>query len=106
MGISSSKVNNISDPINIEHPEYTLLIGFPSAQRFYEDCHGPVGLAMTVVIGSWLRLYKQFDILEFGGESPLTMRARCSGFRYCPNPLGIVTAKRLDKLEFGCIPKI
>ena len=38
--------------------------------------------------------------LEFGGESPLTMRARCSGFRYCPNPLGIVTAKQLDKLEF------
>ena len=28
------------------------------------------------------------------------MRARCSGFRYCPNPLGIVTAEQLDKLEF------
>ena len=40
------------------------------------------------------------DILEFGGESPLTMRARCSAFRYCPNPLGIVTAEQLDKLEF------
>jgi hypothetical protein len=40
------------------------------------------------------------DKLEFGGELPLTMRARCSGFRYCPNPLGIVTAEELDKLEF------
>ena len=35
----------------------------------------------------------QLDKLEFGGESPLTMRARCSGFRYCPNPLGIVPAE-------------
>jgi hypothetical protein len=40
------------------------------------------------------------DKLEFGGESPLTMRARCSAFRYCPNPLGIVTAKQFVKLEF------
>ena len=40
------------------------------------------------------------DILEFGGVSPLTMRARCSAFRYCPDPLGIVTAEQLDKLEF------
>ena len=39
--------------------------------------------------------------LEFGGVSPLTMRARCSAFRYCPDPLGIVTAEQLDKLEFG-----
>jgi hypothetical protein len=38
--------------------------------------------------------------LEFGGESPLTMRARCSAFRYCPSPLGIVPAEILDKLEF------
>ena len=35
------------------------------------------------------------DKLEFGGESLLTMRARCCMFRYCPNPLGIVTAKHL-----------
>ena len=42
---------------------------------------------------------KQLNKLEFGGESPRTMRARCSGFRYCPDPLGIVTAKQLDKLE-------
>ena len=42
----------------------------------------------------------QFDILEFGGESPLTMRARLVSNRYCPNPLGIGTAKQLDKLEF------
>ena len=42
----------------------------------------------------------QFDILEFGGESPLTIRARCSAFRYCPDPLGIVTAEVSDKLEF------
>ena len=37
--------------------------------------------------------------IGFSGESPLTMRARCSGFRYCPDPLGIVTAKQLDKLD-------
>ena len=43
---------------------------------------------------------KLFDKLEFGGQWPLTMRAQCSAFRYCPNPLGIVTAEQLDKLEF------
>ena len=41
------------------------------------------------------------DKLEFGGQWPLTMRARCYAFRYCPDPLGIVTAEQLDKLEFG-----
>ena len=35
----------------------------------------------------------QLNKLEFGGESPRTMRAQCSVFRYCPNPLGIVTAQ-------------
>ena len=44
---------------------------------------------------------KQFDKLEFGGESPRTMRAGCYAFRYCPDPLGVVTAKQLNKLEFG-----
>ena len=39
--------------------------------------------------------------LEFGGESPLTMRARCGAFRYCPDPLGIVSAEVLDKLGFS-----
>ena len=29
------------------------------------------------------------------------MRARCSAFRYCPDPLGIVTAKQFVKLDFG-----
>ena len=38
--------------------------------------------------------------LEFGGELPMTSRARCVCFRYCPDPLGIVTAEVLDKLEF------
>ena len=42
-----------------------------------------------------------FDILEFGDESPLTIRARCGAFRYFPDPLGIVPAEQLDKLEFG-----
>ena len=42
----------------------------------------------------------QFEKLEFGGESPLTIRAWCSAFRYYPSPLGIVTAEQLDKLEF------
>ena len=39
--------------------------------------------------------------LEFGGRCPLTMRARCSAHRYCPDPLGIATAEQLNKLEFG-----
>ena len=51
-------------------------------------------------------LFKQLDQLEFGGESPLTMRTRCSAFRYCPNPLGIVTAEQLGKLEFIVLTKI
>ena len=42
-----------------------------------------------------------FCSLAFCGESPLTIRARCSVFRYCPDPLGIVTAEVFDKLEFG-----
>ena len=32
---------------------------------------------------------------------PQAIRAWCSTFRYCPNPLGVATAKQLDKLEFG-----
>ena len=43
------------------------------------------------------------DKLEFGGQSPLTIRARCGAFRYCPDPLGIVTAEQLVKLEFDNI---
>ena len=39
--------------------------------------------------------------LEFGGESTLTMRARYSALRYCPDPLGIVTAEQFDKLELS-----
>ena len=38
-------------------------------------------------------------ILEFGGQWPLTIRARCSRFRYFPDPLGIVTAEQFDKLD-------
>ena len=41
----------------------------------------------------------RLDNLEFGGQWPLTMRARCRAFRYCPDPLGIVTAEVLVKLE-------
>ena len=40
-----------------------------------------------------------FDKLEFDGESPLTIRAWCSAFCYCPDPLGIAPAEVLDKLE-------
>ena len=29
------------------------------------------------------------------------MRAWCSAIRYYPDPLGIVTAEQIDKLEFG-----
>ena len=35
--------------------------------------------------------------IGIGGESPRTIRAWCSGFRYCPDPLGIVTAKQFAK---------
>ena len=42
----------------------------------------------------------QLGKLEFGGDSPRTIRAWCSRFRYFPDPLGIVTAEELDKLEF------
>ena len=41
-----------------------------------------------------------FYSLAFCGGSPLTMRARCYALRYCPDPLGIVPTKQLDKLEF------
>ena len=62
---------------------------------------------MTFVIGwgcYFIILYcLALDKLEFGGQWPLTMRARCSGFRYCPDPLGVVTAEQLDKLEFDNI---
>ena len=44
-------------------------------------------------------IVRLLDKLEFGGESPLTMRARCSAFRYFPDPLGIATAESLDKLD-------
>ena len=42
-----------------------------------------------------------FCFPEEGGQWPLTMRAKCRGFRYFPDPLGIVTAEQLEKLEFG-----
>ena len=44
-----------------------------------------------------------FHKLEFGGESPLTIRAWCGTIRYCPDPLGIVPAEQFDKLEFDLI---
>ena len=37
--------------------------------------------------------------IGIGGQWPLTMRTWCNTFRYCPDPLGIVTAEQLDKLE-------
>ena len=52
------------------------------------------------ILTGWFYL---FDILEFGGESSLTIRARCGAFRYFPNSLGIVPAKQLDKLEFSSL---
>ena len=53
------------------------------------------------VLFVWNRVRKQFVKLEFGGQWPRTMRARCSALRYFPAPLGIVTAKALDKLELA-----
>ena len=47
--------------------------------------------------------FRLLDKLEFGGQRPQAMRARCSAFRYCPNPLGIVTAKQFVKLKFDNI---
>ena len=37
---------------------------------------------------------------NLAGMPPQAMRARCSAFRYCPDPLGIVPAEVFDKLEF------
>ena len=39
--------------------------------------------------------------MELGGESPQTIRAQCGAIRYCPDPLGIVTAEQPDKLELA-----
>ena len=36
---------------------------------------------------------------NLAGMPPRVIRARCGAFRYCPDPLGIVTAEQLDKLE-------
>ena len=51
-----------------------------------------------------------FDKLEFGGESPLTIRARCSTLRSCPparyrycgrvRPIGICKPKLNDSCHF------
>ena len=59
---------------------------------------GPAGHPLPQ--GEGFSAVHQFDKLEFGGQRPQAMRARCTAFRYCPDPLGIVTAERLDKLEF------
>ena len=37
---------------------------------------------------------------NLAGMPPQAIRAWCSAFRYCPDPLGIVPAEVLDKLEF------
>ena len=55
---------------------------------------------MSEMTSGFFVIEEQLDKLEFGGESPRTSRARCGGIRYCPDPLGIVTAKQFDKLEF------
>ena len=31
-----------------------------------------------------------------GGDSPWAIRARCAAYRYCPDPLGIVTAVQIS----------
>ena len=49
---------------------------------------------------------KLLDILEFGGESPLTMRAQCTAFRFCPDPLGIATAEQFDILESAVFTRV
>ena len=48
----------------------------------------------------------QYVKFQFGGESPLTMRARCGGCRYCPSPLGNVTTivGSLDRI-LGPLPE-
>ena len=71
-----------------------VCIAVTKVRRFFDS----LTLAQNDSFGGTVH---QSGKLEFGGESPLTMRARYSGFRYCPNPLGIVTANQLDKLKFG-----
>ena len=60
--------------------------------------------ASTAFIALHRNVYRSasllLDKLEFGGESPLTIRAWCGTIRYCPDPLGIVPAEQFDKLEF------
>ena len=70
--------------------------------------HPPESLPADVFIDAgckteYSRPLSLFNKLEFGGRWPLPMRARCSAFRYCPNPLGIVPAEQFDKLEFDNI---
>jgi hypothetical protein len=38
---------------------------------------------------------------NLAGMPPRAMRAWCGAFRYCPDPLGIVPAEVLDKLELA-----
>ena len=44
--------------------------------------------------------YNLFDKKEFGDQWPLTMRAKCSAFHCCPEPLGVVAAAQLGILNF------
>ena len=90
--------------------------GYNSQQQL-EECTPPVNFVPlgiflypgTSFCTQVIKVYPQkhwessgylFDKLEFDGESPLTMRAQCSAFRCFPNPLGIVTAKPFDEVEF------
>ena len=58
---------------------------------FYYEC----------TIGKENHTLQSSDKLESGGESPLTIRARCGVFRNFPDPLGIVPAEAFVKLELG-----
>ena len=58
-------------------------------------------LPYEYVVVNAIAKIKLLNKLEFAGMPPQAMRAWFSAYRHCPSPLGIVTAKQLDKLEFG-----
>ena len=54
------------------------------------------------IVAALLMPYRSPDKLEFSGDPPLDLRAQCGGNRFCPYPLGIVTAQINRNLNFWC----
>ena len=78
-----------------------MVSGFSFCLHFPIWCKSKIHCVLNIENITPICYNQLTDKLEFGGESPLTMRVWCNAFRFCPDPLGIVTAEQLDKLEFG-----